>query len=364
MTTARLADLVGPGDGWWRYELDERLGLAFGWQDGAFRIDATCAPDEPAWQTGTEGASATPVREEAGTLDEPAWQTGTEGASVTPVREEAFLGSVIPEATPNPRTIRFVTGPIHAGPSRWYASVDQADDPRVARLFDAFDDVANVLVGPDFVAVGIGRPDRWEALLVPMLRVVEATFERTDLERCDPADTNTTEPGTADDATSTSPDATVDVRGGGTRPATSLDHAWRQLSQLRPDDPDDVRQILDAASAPDVATRQVAARVLIDAAPDLAAETWRRLLDDPSRTVRRATVDVIVDAGRESLRPLLEHALQDADAWTCWKALRGLVDLGVERSRAVVAPLVDDPDFRVRLEATGALRPARGRATS
>jgi len=36
---AALADLVGPGDGWWRYELDGDLGFEFGWRDGAFRMD-------------------------------------------------------------------------------------------------------------------------------------------------------------------------------------------------------------------------------------------------------------------------------------------------------------------------------------
>ena len=55
-------------------------------------------------------------------------------------------------------------------------------------------------------------------------------------------------------------------------------------------------------------------------------------------------------------RKLLERALLDTDAWTRWKALRGLVGLGIEPSRGVVAPLAADPDFRVRLEAAGALR--------
>jgi HEAT repeat protein len=56
------------------------------------------------------------------------------------------------------------------------------------------------------------------------------------------------------------------------------------------------------------------------------------------------------------VRPLLERALDDRDAWTRWKALRGLVDLGIEPSRAAAAPLVTDADFRVRLEAVRALR--------
>jgi HEAT repeat protein len=80
------------------------------------------------------------------------------------------------------------------------------------------------------------------------------------------------------------------------------------------------------------------------------------LLADPSRTVRRATVDAMVDADRPMLRPLLERALGDPDAWTRWKALRGGVGLGIEPSREVVAPLATDPDFRVRLEAAAAPR--------
>jgi HEAT repeat protein len=72
--------------------------------------------------------------------------------------------------------------------------------------------------------------------------------------------------------------------------------------------------------------------------------------------VRRAAVDAVVDAGRQDLRPLLEHALGDADAWVRWKALRGLAELGTAPSRPAVEPLLEDPDFRVRLEARSALR--------
>src|SRR5436190_9365378 len=139
-----LAALAGSGDGWWRHELDDDLELEFGWRDGAFRMEVA-------------------RRDKLG---------------------ETFDGPVVPEVTPNPRTIRFVTPPIHQGPSRWYESADGVDDPRVARLFAEFDDVANVLVGPDFVAVGIHRPDRWEELLDPLLRAVtdEFALPATDVE--------------------------------------------------------------------------------------------------------------------------------------------------------------------------------------
>jgi HEAT repeat protein len=67
--------------------------------------------------------------------------------------------------------------------------------------------------------------------------------------------------------------------------------------------------------------------------------------------VRRSVVDVVVDAGREALRPLLEQALDDSDAWVRWKALRGIAALGADPSRRAVEAHAADPDFRVRLEA-------------
>ena len=92
------------------------------------------------------------------------------------------------------------------------------------------------------------------------------------------------------------------------------------------------------------ASRQVAAGLLREAPADVARDAWTQLVGDPSRTVRRAALDAIVDAGREELRPLLETALTDADAWVRWKALRGLAELGAGPSRLVVEPLIEDPD--------------------
>ena len=317
-----LAALVGPGAGWWRYELDDRFRFEFGWRDGAFRLELS-----PLGQD-------TPTRVKLG---------DAAGFAAT------FDGPVVPEATPNPRSIRFVTPPIHDGPSRWYESAGAADDPRVAQVFAVSSEVANVLVGPDFVAVGLRRPDAWEQLLDPLLRVVTAEFAPT---------TPVTEPARAEAVAAN--DASSDDRPPSLTRPRALDDAWRALSTLELDQPDDLEQLLAAASAADVATRQVAARVLIEADAPVAAAAWERLVDDRSRTVRRATVDAMVDAQRPELRALLERALDDSDAWTRWKALRGLVELGIEPSRDLVAPLTEDPDFRVRLESGRALRGPRG----
>ena len=325
-----LADLVGRGVGWWRYELDERFAFQFGWRAGGFRLELTRLGS-------AEESSGGRCPTASGFQDDPDLAA-------------TFDGPVAPEATPNPRTVRFVTPPIHDGPSRWYASAADVDDPRVARLFAEFEAVANVLVAPDFVAVGLRHPDAWEQLLDGVLRTITAEFA--------PTTGATMRPSAAEGAPGARP---PDVRPTSEARHGALNRAWRELSALRPDQPHELERLLAAASAPDVAERQVASRLLIDV-PDatVAATAWARLLDDPSRTVRRATVDAMVDASRPALRPLFEHALSDTDAWTRWKALRGLVDLGVEPSRGIVAALMNDTDFRVRLETARALHTAPG----
>ena len=251
-----------------------------------------------------------------------------------------------PRGNSQPRTIRFVTPPIHDGPSRWYESAADVDDPRVARLFE-FDDVANVLVGPAFVAIGLRRPDGWEQVLAPLLRVVTAEFANTTPASPASAPPDPAEPVSADHA--------PDARAPSEAHTGALDRAWRELGALRADQPDDLERLLTAVSATDAAERQVAARLMIGADVDVGELAWGRLLGDPSRRVRRATVDAMVDAHRPALRPLLERALGDGDAWTRWKALRGLVELGVEPSRSVVATARRRP----RLP-----RPARNRPRS
>ncbi len=315
-----LAVAVGPGEGWWERDLDGDLSIAFGWGGGRFRVEVASrmgqAPGSPA---------ADPL-------------------------DATFDGPVVPEATPNPRTIRFGFGhPVHDGPSRWYESAaSAADDPPVARLFHKFDQVANVLVGPDFVAVGLRRPGGWEALLAPVLALVTEEFGDPELESDRPAGTGAAggppwlagQPHPIDDG----------------RRLTRLEQAWRDLGELRPADPADLARLLAAASGPEQSHRQVAANLLKEADPLTAREQWSRLVGDPVRAVRRVAVDAMVDAGRDELRPLLESALDDADAWVRWKALRGLAELGPGPSREAITHKADDPDFRVRLEAAAALR--------
>lgn len=329
-----LAAAVGPGAGEWRRHLDGDVVLAYGWTGGRFRVrvEAALAAGPPA---SPPPAAGDPL---AGTFD----------------------GPVVPEATPNPRSIRFQVGPVHGGPSRWYESAAAAaDDPGAARLFAGFPEVANVLVGPDFVAVGLHRAGDWERLLRPVLDVVTDEFADPDA----PPDTSgprvTGGPAGAGvvGGAPTAADADADP---GHRRVSRLERAWADLGALRPGtSADDLDRVRTAATGDDPSRRQVAANLLGEADPDVAATEWARLVVDPVRSVRRAAVDAVVDAGREGLRPLLEAALADADAWVRWKALRGLSELGVEASREPISPLAADPDFRIRLEVAAALRAIR-----
>lgn len=304
-----------------RHYLDGDLTLVAGWVDDTFLIDVE-------------------VRSEA-IADE-----NLRGASLDLSR--TFSSGVVPQPTPNPRTLRFATARRAMAASESFRRDSRFDDERVAVIFAVADDVVDVLVGADFVAVSLVRPDRWPELLEPVLDVVASTFggDASDVEGPDDVD----RPG-------------VDVRGvasSGSRATTKdrhrsrLDRAWGDLGTLHANKPDDLELVLAAARDADSARRQVAAQLLSDAPDVVAAASWSELLVDPSRSVRRAAVDAVVGAERETLRPLLERATTDADAWIRWKSLHGLAVLGVGPSLAAIGRFDDDPDFRVRLEAANA----------
>ena len=345
-----LADAVGPGEGWWVEPLDQQVGLAFGWEGSRFRLRATSA------DVGSATAEPLPPGHDRAPETRP-----QESAALS--LEATFDGPIAPEATPNPRTLVFRTATLHEGESRSYRSgTDAADDPRVAQLLATFPDVDTVLVARRFVALTLRRPDRWEAILAPVLDAVAGLFPA-------PADPDPgAGTGSASGPAHGGPAALAAVPrsgspadpGGATAEATAgratrLDRAWRELGHLRAADPAGLERILAAASNQDAAFRQVAAGLVADGPVEVAHQTWESLAGDPVRAVRRAAVDAVVDAGRDDLRPLLERSLGDPDAWVRWKALRGLAELGVGPSLPAVRALTADPDFRVRLEAQAAL---------
>ncbi|MGH9188863.1 MAG: HEAT repeat domain-containing protein [Acidimicrobiales bacterium] len=320
-----LAAAVGPGEGEWRRPLDADVALEFGWQSGRFRVHVCSTAADSGSDAG------------GGSAPEPARATGL-----------TFAGPVVPEVTPNPRTIMFRVGPINDGASRWYESANDIGDPSVAKLFDRFEEVANVLVGPDFVAVGLHRPGDWERLLEPVLAVVSEEFAEHAAIGDDGDDD--------DEPLASGPVPVNAPTAGRGRNQGRLVKAWQELGSLRPADPTDLVLVRAAAGDRNSAFRQVAANLLREADPEVAAAEWACLVTDAVRSVRRATVDAMVDVGRQELRPLLEAALADADAWVRWKALRGLAEIGSAPSRETIAAHAADPDFRVRLEAAAALQ--------
>jgi len=303
-----LAEAVGPGEGWWSRPLDDEVTLEYGWRDGHFTILV----------------SSTALPPPAATDDPPP-------ATVD--------GPVVTEATPDPRTIRFRMGRVHDGQGLWFESPASAQAYwRAARLFDLFPEVANVLIGPDFVAVSLRRASDWERLLGDVLATVAGVFEEVapSLEPRWMQDSVT-----SDDPPPSAASMTRSAR---------LAHVWAELRPLRPTDARDLEALITASHGEDPVRRQVVASLLLEADPAVAAKHWERLLADPSHAVRRATADAMANAGRDDLRPLLERALGDDDGWVRLKALGGLVELGPEPSRDAIVALARDPDFRVRLE--------------
>jgi len=322
---AALSTAVGAGKGSWERALDDDLRLVFGWDAHGFGVEVRATGEARGAPAGADPLAAD------------------------------FDGPVVPEATPSPRTIRFAVGPpLSDGASRWFPSSADATDPRAARLFEQFDEVTGVLIGPDFVAVMLRRPADWERLLRPVLTAVTEEFSAPGDEpaarRSGPGGGPAGAGRTAGHAALTNESAR----------RTRLDQAWRDLGPLRPAKAADRAVVVAAAADPDQYRRQVAANLLGEADDETADAVWSRLIVDPAGAVRRATVDAMVDAGRQSLRPLLESALTDPVAWVRWKAVRGLVELGPGPSREAIAARSDDADFRVRLEAATALRSVAG----
>gem|GEM_PF-1201426 len=356
-----LARVVGPGEGWWRRDLDADVTLEYGWVDGRFAVDVV---------SGVAGPGESPVPSD----DQ---------------LSHSFDGPVVPEATPNPRTIRFQVGPIHDGPSRWYVAPSGPErsagetgdepaagaegEPGVSRLFAEFTEVANVLVGPEFVAVGLRRADDWERLLRPVLAVVTeefAPFESVTVGDAAPRVMGGPAGAGAVAVTGSVPErnagsvpernaGSVPERNAGSVPernaggvtrrrVSRLEQAWRDLGSLRPAGAADLDRVRAAAHHEDPSRRQVAASLLREADAGVAEAEWARLIV--------AAADAMVDVDRQELRPLLEAALSDSDPWVRWKVLRGLAQLGARASRRTIAAHADDADFRVRLEVSSVLR--------
>jgi hypothetical protein len=298
---AALADLVTPHlkGGWWEHDLGGGIALTHGVAEDRYVL----------W---VSGASAP-------------------GPSIF---NRVFDGPVVPEATPHPRKVKFVTGG-HPAPGVWYRRTDPdpPDDPGVKRLF-AEPDVTDVMVAGDFVTIGIGARWSWERRLEPLLALVTELYSR------------------AEEAV-----APVRTRDQLLTEASARADRSEELHLLDPDDAGHRDRLTTALADEDARIRRVAVAVLADSSDEaVRVMAVDRGAEDPSRIVRRTAVDAAADLADENLRVFFEDRLADEDHWIRWKAVRSIGDLGVGSSRPAITDLVDDPDFQVRFEVARVLR--------
>ncbi len=301
----RLSDLVVPhlDAGWWEHDLGAGLTLAHGIRNERYEL----------WISGG----------------------GTEAPSIF---DRIFDGPVVPEPTPHPRKVKFSIGGTPA-PGRWYrrTDADLPDDSRVRRLFGEHD-VTDVMIAGDFLTIGIGAGSSWELRLEPLLGLITELFA------------------SGESATHVAPERTRDEllhEAGALHPSAAAD----ELHLMDPDDETDRTRLRAALESDDPRLRRVAVAILIETTdPGLRHEIVARGRKDTSLLVRRTALDAAADTEDESLRKVFETALGDADAWTRWKAVRALAELGIGPSRTTVEQIAEDPDFQVQFEVATALR--------
>ncbi len=299
---AALDRLVAPRltDEWWEHDLGDGLALAHGMTPNGYRM----------------------------------WVTGAAGPGPPTVFDRVFAGPVIPEPTPHPRKVRFVTGGEPAI-GVWYRRGDPEppDDARVATLFED-SAITDVMVAGDFVTIGLAAGVAWEARLDPVLARVTELF---------PAGSRVPEGMTRDEMLG---------EGGRAHP----EHP-EELHLLDPDLPDHRARLLAAQSDGAATARRVAVAVLAESRDaGVRLEAVEAAWADRSPVVRRTAIDAAAGTGDDGMRPLFEAALTATDPWARWKAVRALGELGVGPSREAVEARRTDPDFQVRFEVERVLR--------
>jgi hypothetical protein len=285
---------VEQAEGWFEHDLCQGLRLIHGFDGETYRLWATGGSDDEA-----------------------------------SIFDRVFSGPVQPEATPNPRHVRFVIGGEPA-PGIWFRGGDELTDDRAAALLED-PDVTDVLVAGDFVAVGLRRAAMWKERLDDLVETVTSLFWTPDRE-------------------------VVDLQGP-TRDELVAGQSGGALHLLNPDDPASRVTLAEARHSDDARARRMAVATLAQSSDlDFAVSTLNDAYGDSSRIVRRTVIDSAVDLEEEAVRNLLELALGDEDDWIRWKAVKGLSDLGLGSSVPAIEALADDPDFQVRFEVAAALR--------
>ena len=86
-----------------------------------------------------------------------------------------------------------------------------------------------------------------------------------------------------------------------------------------------------------------------------AREAIRNLLQDPNERVRREATDALGDLGDKEAAPLMAQMLGDPDPRVRWEAIDSFADWGQKEAAPNIAGMLSDPDPGVRREAIVAL---------
>ena len=124
-----LAAIVGPGSGSVRAPVSDDLTIVTEFRGGRLRVDVEIATSAPIFPE-------TPVLPIAPALPDaapaPQHRVGPETPAATAIQLVAtFALSIVPEAGPQARIVRFLTGPGTGGQSGWIRDADTARDRRV-----------------------------------------------------------------------------------------------------------------------------------------------------------------------------------------------------------------------------------------
>jgi len=266
------------------------------------------------------------------------WVTGGPPPEPT-MFDRVFSGPVRPEQTPHPRKVKFSVGGAPA-PGRWYRRGEDIDDPAAITLMED-PAITDVMVAGDFVTVGLHRDSSWEEALDRVLEQVTELFW---------------EPG-RDGAPG--PDRTRDALVQEGRSTHISDARPEELHLLDPDDPGHRETLVAALGSPDPRARRAAVATLsMSREAPVAKAAILTGYHDEALMVRRTAVDAAADLDDEEYRLLFETAIDDGDAWTRWRAVRAISDIGAGQSREALMFAAVDEVFRVRFEAIAALREA------
>jgi hypothetical protein len=326
-----LSAIVGRGEGWHEAALGHELVIQFGWRGGGFkmmcgrvaRTDPDAAAPRPHTHVAPHHQRATELEAMATTIA----ALGNKRERMVPLAnalEATFATRVVPESTHDPTIVTFlVAGQLPANGHGWIVR-NQTDPSGVAEmLFAAADAVARVMFETGSCTLQVCSQRDWEDCLAPTIMLLDQVA-----------------------AGSRSAEARDRQAGRLREEMRGLDlHTSAAMQRLRA-----------ALLSRDPLERELAVAVFGVADPFAAAKVWRTAIDDSARNVRRAAAKAIAQTRTEALRGLLERATLDVDSCTRFHAVHGLGMIGAKLSMGMIEPLRHDPDARVQVMTSVALR--------